>query len=63
MSLNNMLEDNKITFSGLSSLFAINLDLSKNLLASFIFKDKLEWFLNYLNKKFNIDPEIPLKYD
>lgn len=24
------------------------------LLASFIFNDKLEWFLNYLNKKFNI---------
>jgi hypothetical protein len=33
------------------------------LLASFIFKDKLEWFLNYLNKKFNINQTSVFLYD
>jgi hypothetical protein len=33
------------------------------LLASFIFKDKLEWFLNYLNKKFNIKQTSVFLYE
>ncbi len=33
------------------------------LLASFIFRDRLEWFLNYLDKKFNISKTSVFLYD
>lgn len=33
------------------------------LLASFIFRDRLEWFLNYLEKKFNISKTTVFLYD
>jgi len=33
------------------------------LLASFIFRDRLEWFLNYLDKKFNISKTAVFLYD
>ena len=33
------------------------------LLASFIYQDKLKWFLNYLDKKFNIKNEDVFLYE
>ncbi len=33
------------------------------LLASFIYRDKLKWFLNYLDKKFNIKNEDVFLYE